>query len=337
MGLVQERKDTMPNFGTLLQELGGLTGDFPDAALRGRYLREADIIDRSAKDPNAPQVEEVHAVSMLLAVLANGLQVNAASDTRKLWALKPVGLQAVGVDLVGNEVRSPPEVYAGAGLTFGQRLAMAIGARTPNMLMSTPFPPESSPTDQDVESVTVWQGRAWASISRTGFDEYFGDEADFTSYGIGRLPADAIATMTSAPAGALRRIARLVEQSRLEAIRRRVKIPTEKTWKALGFVKPEPHLLANPLVELPVEASFGAAPENEEAVSLAGETASDDDQPATRQAAPASTEQATPTHTPGATPELQDGPPQPLSVGDRHDGDRSGYGPFPISLCAARW
>ena len=317
----------MPNFGALAQELGTQRGDYADVMLRLRYAREGRLIGSSAKDERKPQIAEVHAISGLFCCLAGGPQRGVVSAVRALWRLKPTFLRPVEQDELGNEITRPALPFE-EGFTFGQAVCGEMTSFMSNSLAALQERRETIGEASKLR-ISVWEGCSQAAIVKSGWIQFFGHPVSQTS--------SFIETVTTAPGASIERLAWLVDESRQEAMRRRVEIPTDESWTALGFVKPELHILAHSLVELPAEAPESAAPGMKETAALAGATAlSDNDEPATRRAAPTHREQPNRTHTRGAMPKSQVGPPQPPSAGVRHVGDDPYNGPlFPFDCADA--
>ena len=256
----------MPHLGALYLEMGQLTRDYPDVLMRVRPLRQARILGSSAKDQNAPQIEAVHVVCLLMACLNAGLQVRAADVVRQLWRLQQFASQGHYVTNDGGAAMEAAFACSGVLSSFGQNmLAFVDRAIHVDPVQRTMFP-------LLFNSITVWRDRTRAAITYRDRFDYFGSPGDAgDSPAVG---ADFIETATTMPAQALSRLALLVEESRREATRRGVEIPTEETWKALGFFPPSPTPPMYPLVELSDDAPPGAFPKTREAASPGREAAS---------------------------------------------------------------
>lgn len=266
----------LPHFGALYLELGQLTRDYPDVLLRVRSMRQAGILGSSAKDQNAPQIEAVHVACGLMACLNAGPQIRTADVVRQLWRLQQFASQGHYVTNDGGVAKHAAFACSGVVSSFGQNILGFLNwAIHADPVQRSIFPSVFS-------SITVWRDRTRAAIGYQDRFDYFGlpgDAGDSPAVG-----ANFIETATTMPAQALSRLALLVEESRREATRRGVEIPTEETWKALGFFPPSPTPPMYPLVELSDDAPLGAFPKIREAASLPGEAASYSGQTARGQA-----------------------------------------------------
>ena len=266
----------MPHLGALYLELGQLTRDYPDVMMRVRPLRQAGILGSSAKDQNAPQIEDVHVVCALGACLNAGTQVRAADTVRQLWRLQQFATQGHYVTSDGGMAKQAAFASSGVLSSFCQNILVFLN----RAIHADPVQRSSFPLLFD--SITVWRDRARAAITYRDRVDYFGlpgDPGDNPAVG-----SDFIETATTMPAQALGRLALLVEDSRREAARRSIEIPTADTWKALGFDQPTPTPPMYPLVELSGDTPASVSSETSKAASPAREAASYSGQTAYEQA-----------------------------------------------------
>ncbi len=218
----------MANFAWLVDELGDITGNRPDANLRLRYLREAGIIGRSAKDRLAPQVEAVQATSALLANLTVRPQVDAPSDVRKLWRLKLAMVQASYTDHEGATVQLPGESRSGF-FGFGQTVM--------HLLERAVWPDEYNRAffSRNSLNITVYRNCEAAEIAYDDRIDWY-----YPTGGLSPHINGQIETKTTASAATLARLAFLVRHSRDEATRLNTAISTDDAWIGLGFTPPLP-------------------------------------------------------------------------------------------------
>ena len=98
----------MPSF-TQLTELAEMLTNRRDAWTRAKYLRAAGILRRSSINPEAPDVDAVHAAAMLIACAWPGSQLEAVDATRRFWNLSAVRDQH---DRPRSDLRFGPQVTA---------------------------------------------------------------------------------------------------------------------------------------------------------------------------------------------------------------------------------
>jgi hypothetical protein len=222
----------VPNIIRLVDTLGGATPDPRDVQLRARYCREEELLPKSAKNPAAPQVETVHAVVLLLAVLAAGTQVGAPVAVRKLWSLPGDAGQ------VGRQIA---DVFPGRPLkTFGGMLAGFLELMIDGHM--NPVPGKVIRTG-GFREIAVWRDRLFGFIAdNQGLRKFYEPDSDAPD----PVPSRQIDTITTCPEWVLGRLAGLVAQSRMEARRLNVTIPTADTWRALGVERLEPPSEASP-------------------------------------------------------------------------------------------
>jgi len=218
----------MANFAWLVDELGDITGNRPDANLRLRYLREAGIIGRSAKDRLAPQVEAVQATSALLSNLTVRPQVDAPSDVKKLWRLKLALVQPIYTNHEGSTVQMPAEARSGF-FAFGQTVMHLLEeAVSPQELDRARF-------EQNFKEVMVYRKCETAVILYYDRIEWYYPTTGLSYQNVGQIE-----TKTTATASTVIRLADLVRRSREEATRLNTTIPTDEAWQGLGFTPPLP-------------------------------------------------------------------------------------------------
>jgi len=231
-----------------------------DVVLRGRYLREAQILGRSTKDIDAPQIEVVHVTSIILGVMGCSVQSQAPETARALWGLPATRVRCKNIDPDGRTVFHPSVPFK-TTVTFGQAVANLIdqaASLDPNkraLFASNGF-----------ENLTLWRERRLsASIDYGDRSEFYGNTPD-TSYGH-RKPV--ISNFVTLPRLGVSELAELVEQSRAEAAKRGIKIPVEEACKAVGQSISDLQGLPN-----------GVTAENETAATPGREAAALSDQPA---------------------------------------------------------
>ncbi|MGI4943368.1 MAG: hypothetical protein ACRYHQ_22855 [Janthinobacterium lividum] len=228
----------MANFAWLVDELGNITGNRPDANLRLRYLREAGIIGKSTKDRLAPQVETVQATSSLLANLIVRPQVDAPSDVRKLWRLKLVIVQPIYTNHEGATVQLLGEPRSGL-FGFGQTVMHLLErAVCPDEFDRAFFNRNNS------VNITVHRNCDWAEIAYDDRIEWYFQNKDWSPPENGQTK-----TRSTADAATIARLAQLVQHSRDEAARLNTTTPTDEAWKGLGFTPPLPGPPYYPLTE----------------------------------------------------------------------------------------
>jgi len=234
----------MPNIGSLVDLLGAFTGDPKDVALRARYLREGRLVPRSAKDVRAPQVEGVHAVSMLLGVLKAGPQVEARDQIKQMWRYTTTLAQTHHMTHDGTEQRNKAYPFENI-LTFGQMILSFI-EQAANL-----DPEQHLGLSSVVKEVVVWRDRAFAAIKLPGWTQYYeGIRNTYRPPGLvissriqnfllpppvsTTIPnADRIETMTVMPVSVLAKLGEMVRDSRAEAARRGVTIPIDEALAEL--------------------------------------------------------------------------------------------------------
>ncbi len=235
----------MANFAWLVDELGDITGNRPDANLRLRYLREAGIIGRSAKDRLAPQVEAVQATSALLANLTVRPQVDAPSDVRKLWRLGLAAVQPVYTDHEGSTVQMPAEPrsgFFGFGQTVMHLLERAVCPDEwdrPLFIRNNSF------------NITVYRNCEAAEIAYNDRIEWYYPTNGLSAHNNGRIE-----TKTTADAITIARVAHLVQHSRTNAAHLNTVIPTDDAWRGLRFTPPLPGPPYAPVTDWSKEGQF---------------------------------------------------------------------------------
>ncbi len=219
----------MANFAWLVDELGDITGNRPDANLRLRYLREAGIIGRSAKDRFAPQVEAVQATSALLSNLTVRPQVDAPSDVRKLWRLQLSLVQPIYTNHEGSTVQMPAEPRSGF-FGFGQTVM--------HLVERAVCPSEwDRPLFSRKNSLRISVHRN-CEVAEIAYDDQI--EWYYPVNGLSDHNNEQAETKTTVNALHIARVAHLVRHSRDMAEHMNTIVPTDSAWKALGFTPPLP-------------------------------------------------------------------------------------------------
>lgn len=241
----------MPSFGALKEEMASLSGSLPAATLVMRYLHTDGFFDRAAKSQDTPQIEVVHGVIAILALMAPKLQIEVSKAVRAYWNLRT---RSFG-DRVNALYSGPPPVPSslpcGTISTLGAQLVGILGR----------FASFDANVREDIEAtnikLTVWRDVTQATIqTHNTYDLYIGDLEDHLERSRPPLSITAIAEKE-----VFQRIGALVRESRIEAARRGVSISTDKAYAALGLaVLPDPPYGSTPSSDM---ADFsGAAPKN---------------------------------------------------------------------------
>lgn len=201
-----------------------MSGNLPDVNLRARNLRENGILGRSSKDPEAPQIEVVHAAALVLATMGYQVQSRATSTARELWNLPSTSITPQHINQQGLSTRGK-EIPFSDDLTFGQRVAAFIEQAASTRIENT------RSSDAPFEYLIVWRDRRLsAGIQYNDRLVMYGNSIE-TSLGR-RKPV--ISNQSMIPLFGVRRLGELVMQSRAEAARRGTTIPVRDAYEALG-------------------------------------------------------------------------------------------------------
>lgn len=196
----------MPSF-TQLTELAEMLTNRRDAWTRARYLRAAGMLGRSSVDPEAPDVDAVHAAAMLIACAWPGSQLEAVDATRRFWNLSAVRDQH---DRPRSDLRFGPQVTAMINLVADSRRC------------------DDRDILANVQSVTIRRDITLAAINYLGFTRFFGD-LDSAARDNARL-----ATLTVIAPPVIKRLGQFVARSRMEAACRGITIDVAGAYQALG-------------------------------------------------------------------------------------------------------
>ena len=227
----------------LIETAARHTHDRTDVMIRVRNLRAQKILPADGRKHTPPQIETVHVVSLMLALLKAGPQVEAAQAVRDLWTLPGYYVAHTS----GN-------INFDAGvLTFGQCLAFYVellASEDPAQRASADFTHFSASRNFEVAQIVYPDGRTHY-FQRGGY----------------RPALEGImSTATSADLETVRDFADLVRHSRAEAKRLGVTIAVEDAYRALGLLPPggpgSPMRLSPGPSGLPVNMPGIATPES---------------------------------------------------------------------------
>lgn len=235
----------MPSFAALFELVGGIASSRRDALNRGRYVRKAGIIGVSSKDPDAPDVDAVHAAAALISVMWPGTQLDVAERTRALWHLPWTAVQRHQETATGTLKQAPARVPPITRPSrFGPEIVGLIGieAESPGTIA------------ERVRLVTVWRDHLLAAISERKLTNYFGEPTG------PREDEARLQTQTTAPAAVLRELGAFVRRSRQEAAKRGITIDVIGAYRALGDEPPQ----HQPSLEFSEPAPASAKPEESE-------------------------------------------------------------------------
>lgn len=220
----------MPSLSVLYETTALMTGNIQDVSIRTRNCRERGLLGRSSKDRDAPQVESVHGVIVLLAMAASAVQTDAAEAVVRYWGLR--GHLWFGHHR-GDDGRT---VYHPTQLAEGERL-LGWDLLSLIEMAADPDPEKRGEASRHVGNVAVWRGWLGASIRCGGVTMIY-DGRHSIPEGMPRSVKPLISTTTTVPYQAIQRVGDLVRLSRAEAERRGVTIPVDEAFAALGLETP---------------------------------------------------------------------------------------------------
>lgn len=242
----------MASVGLLLNEVGKLVNDTSDVLARGRYLRDGKILPKSKRRKTPFEVDTVHAVSLLLAVLKAGPQLDSAQAVIELWHMP-------GAGVLSTDPKKPSTPFPDK-LTFGQHVARLVDTFAASDTWG------KMSFSQVFSRIEVMRSFPSASIVfPNGTIYHFEVPAD--SFSWQNTLQNAIKTVTFCDVTSVQTLGSLVIHSRQAAARLGVSIPTADAYEAIGLSPPEND-------DLPVTS------QKKTAVFLAGKTAVIKDQAA---------------------------------------------------------
>lgn len=250
----------MSKVGDLIDTMAGITHDRTDVMIRARNLRAIRVIPHAARRWGGPQIETVHVVSLLLAVLKAGPQVDTAQAVLDLWHLRGWSSTLS----TGQESNVQAVGFADSRfLTFGQVVAdlMEIGASND--------PAERGALPSLFSRISVLRDYSSAQIAYPGGRIDYFQRDDY-------IPTleSVVSTATSAGPVTIAALSDLVRTSRIEALRLSVTIPTEEAYRALGLLPPGSPGSPARIPGIDSSWSASAGPEMKKAEGLAGPSAS---------------------------------------------------------------
>ena len=158
-------------------------------------------------DPEAPDIDAVHAAAMLIACAWPGSQLEAVDAIRRFWNLSAVRDQH---DRPRSDLRFGPQVTAMINLVADSRRS------------------DDRDILANVQSVTIRRDITLAAINYLGFTRFFGD-LDSAARDNARL-----ATLTVIAPSVIKRLGQFVARSRVEAACRGITIDVAGAYQALG-------------------------------------------------------------------------------------------------------
>lgn len=175
----------MASVTRVVETLALLTdGNAEDLRARARYLRQAGMLSTGGRGKGAPDATEQDAVVLLLALMAQGPQVDCPQTVNRLlnlrctggWREETIGRRQDGADIKATFPISWADMSAPLGglLITAVKSAHAVGDR--NALMQT------------VKAFCVWHGGDTALIELTN-----GDRAHYEEIRDPKAPAPALA------------------------------------------------------------------------------------------------------------------------------------------------
>ncbi len=208
----------------LIETAARHTHDRTDVVIRVRNLRAIKALPADGRKHSGPQIETVHVVSLVLALLKAGPQVDAAEAVRDLWTL-PGYITTHPRNEAG--VLPVASYFTGTYQTFGQFLAsfVEVGASSdPDQRASLP---------SLFSSVNASRDYAFAQIHLPGGHIHY-----FQRDGYNPALAGVMSTATGTDPATIGDFADLVRHSRVEALRLGTTIPVEDAYRALGLLPP---------------------------------------------------------------------------------------------------
>lgn len=209
----------MARLADLLNTAAGFSGNHTDVLTRSANLQKAGILPPGARKRGTPQIETVHAVSLLLAMLKAGPQIEAAQAAIELWHMPVVGSR-LNPDQAPYALTHPR--------TFGQIIASFLETG------ADPDPEVRARLADLFVSAGVTRDLDHAQIDYGDGHTLFFQGSAKQKPGLNHL-AGTIATATAAGPVTIGILADLVRRSRDEAARLNVAIPTEEAFRALRF------------------------------------------------------------------------------------------------------